>query len=66
MMRTLLEYVRLWLDFEVAEGGALAIVIDFGVVGVDCVAMLKDRRKHRRFEVEEGEGFLEEEEAKAF
>jgi hypothetical protein len=66
MIRTLLEDAQLWLDFEGVKGEALAIVNDFGVVGVDCVAMVKNLGKHGRFEVEEREGFLEEEEAKAF
>jgi hypothetical protein len=32
------------LDFEGAEGEVLAMMADFGVVGVDCAAMVKDLR----------------------
>jgi hypothetical protein len=42
MIRTLLEDAWLWLDFEGAEGEVLAMVNDFGVMGVDCPAMVKD------------------------
>jgi hypothetical protein len=30
------------LDFEGAETEVLAMVTDFGVVGMDCAAMVKD------------------------
>jgi hypothetical protein len=64
-MRMLLEEAWLWLDFEGAEGEALALVTDFNIVSVDCEAMVRDLRKLRRFEVEEGEWLLEEEGAEA-
>jgi hypothetical protein len=42
------------------------MMTDYGVVGMDCVAMVKNLKKFRRFEFGEGERFPEEEDAKTF
>jgi hypothetical protein len=54
------------LDFEGAEGEMLALVTEFGVVGVDCEAIARDLGKLRRFEAGEAERVLEEEGDEAF
>jgi hypothetical protein len=65
-MLTLLDESRLLLDFEGAKWETLALVTEFGVMGVDCEAMARYLRKLRRFKVGQGEKVLEEEEAEAF
>jgi hypothetical protein len=49
MMRTLEKDAWLWLDLEGVNGEPLAMMTDFGVMGVDCEAMVRDLKKLRRF-----------------